>query len=59
MEGSFILSEGGAFMIAKMALKLVNRMEAEKMIGKNEKVYYEYALITMAERNCPVCWNGF
>ncbi|MBQ6886756.1 MAG: accessory gene regulator B family protein [Lachnospiraceae bacterium] len=37
-------------MIAKMALKLVNRMEAEKMIGKNEKVYYEYALITMAER---------
>lgn len=48
---SFILDkEGGAFVIEKMALKLVNRMEAEKMIGKNVKVYYEYALITMAER---------
>lgn len=36
-------------MVAKIALKLVRQMEAEKIIGKNEKVYYEYALITMAE----------
>ncbi len=37
-------------MVAKIALKLVSWMETEKMIGKNEKVYYEYALITMIER---------
>lgn len=36
-------------MIEKMALKLVNQMEMEKIISKSSCEYYEYALITMVE----------
>ena len=36
-------------MIEKMALKLVNQMEMEKIINKSSCEYYEYALISMAE----------
>ena len=36
-------------MIEKMALKLVNQMETEKIISKSSCEYYEYALITMVE----------
>ena len=36
-------------MIEKMALKLVNQMEKEKIISKSSCEYYEYALIGMVE----------
>ncbi|MBD5535925.1 MAG: accessory gene regulator B family protein [Lachnospiraceae bacterium] len=36
-------------MIEKMALKLVNQMEMEKIISKSSCEYYEYALISMVE----------
>lgn len=36
-------------MIEKMALKLVNQMEMEKIISKSSCEYYEYALIGMVE----------
>lgn len=36
-------------MIEKMALKLVNQMEMEKIISKSSCEYYEYALIAMVE----------
>ena len=36
-------------MIEKMALKLVNQMEMEKIIRKSSCEYYEYALIGMVE----------
>lgn len=36
-------------MIEKMALKLVNQMEMQKIISKSNCEYYEYALIGMAE----------
>lgn len=36
-------------MIEKMALKIVNQMEVQKIINKSNCEYYEYALITMAE----------
>ena len=36
-------------MIEKMALKLVNQMEMEKIISKSNCEYYEYALIAMVE----------
>ncbi len=37
-------------MIEKMVLKLVNLMETKKIIEKAEIEYYEYALVSMAER---------
>lgn len=37
-------------MIEKMALKVVNQMEMQKIISKSNCEYYEYALIGMAER---------
>ena len=37
-------------MIEKMALKLVNQMEMQKIISKSNCEYYEYALIGMAEQ---------
>jgi len=36
-------------MIEKMALKLVNQMETERIISKSSCEYYEYALIAMVE----------
>lgn len=36
-------------MIEKMALKIVNQMELEKIISKSSCEYYEYALIGMVE----------
>lgn len=36
-------------MIEKIVLKLVNQMEAKKIIEKTNREYYEYVLITMAE----------
>ena len=36
-------------MIEKMALKIVNQMEIEKIISKSSCEYYEYALIAMVE----------
>ncbi|MDE7324060.1 MAG: accessory gene regulator B family protein [Lachnospiraceae bacterium] len=36
-------------MIEKMALKLVNQMEMEKIISKSNCEYYEYALTAMVE----------
>lgn len=36
-------------MIEKMALKIVNQMEAEKIISKSNCEYYEYALIGLVE----------
>ena len=41
-------------MIEKMALKIVNQMEAEKIISKSSCEYYEYALIGMAEHAITV-----
>lgn len=41
-------------MIEKMALKLVNQMEMEKIISKSSCDYYEYALIGMVERTITV-----
>ena len=37
-------------MIEKMVLNLVSQMELKKMIDKVDSEYYEYALVTMAER---------
>ena len=36
-------------MIEKMALKIVNQMEMQKIISKSNCEYYEYALISMVE----------
>lgn len=36
-------------MIEKMALKIINQMESEKIISKSSCEYYEYALIGMVE----------
>ncbi|MCM1083971.1 MAG: accessory gene regulator B family protein [Clostridium sp.] len=36
-------------MIEKMALKIVNQMEMQKIISKSNCEYYEYALIAMVE----------
>lgn len=36
-------------MIEKMALKIVNQMEMEKIISKSSCEYYEYALVGMVE----------
>lgn len=41
-------------MIEKMALKLVNQMEMEKIISKSSCEYYEYALISMTEHAIAV-----
>ena len=41
-------------MIEKMALKIVNQMEMEKIISKSSCEYYEYALIGMAEHAITV-----
>lgn len=41
-------------MIEKMALKLVNQMEMEKIISKSSCEYYEYALIGMMEHAITV-----
>lgn len=41
-------------MIEKMALKLVNQMERQKIISKSNSIYYEYALITMSENALTV-----
>lgn len=41
-------------MIEKMALKLVNQMEMEKIISKPNCEYYEYALICMMENAITV-----
>ena len=37
-------------MIEKMVLKLVNLMETKNIIEKANSEYYEYALVSMAER---------
>lgn len=37
-------------MIEKLVLKLVDRMETEKIIRNSEREHYEYALITLIER---------
>ena len=41
-------------MIEKMALKLVDQMEKEKIISKSSCKYYEYALISVAEHAITV-----
>ena len=41
-------------MIEKMALKIVNQMEMEKIISKSRCEYYEYALISMVEHAITV-----
>lgn len=41
-------------MIEKMALKVVNQMEAQKIISKSNCEYYEYALIGMVEQAITV-----
>lgn len=41
-------------MIEKMVLKLVNLMETKKIIEKADIEYYEYALVSMAERTIGV-----
>lgn len=41
-------------MIEKMALKIVTRMEMEKIISKSSCEYYEYALIAMFENIATV-----
>lgn len=41
-------------MIEKMALKIVNQMELQKIISKSNCEYYEYALIAMAENAVTV-----
>lgn len=41
-------------MIEKMALKVVNQMEMQKIISKSNCEYYEYALIGMAERTITI-----
>ena len=41
-------------MIEKMVLKIVNKMEMEKIISKSNCEYYEYALIAMVENAVTV-----
>lgn len=41
-------------MIEKMALKIVNQMEMQKIINKSSCEYYEYALIAMVEQAVTV-----
>ena len=41
-------------MIEKMALKIVNQMEKQKIISKSNCDYYEYALIAMVENAITV-----
>ena len=41
-------------MIEEIVLKLVNQMEAKKMIEKDRKEYYEYVLVSIAERMIAV-----
>ena len=41
-------------MIEKMALRIVNQMEIEKIISKSRCEYYEYALISMVEHAITV-----
>lgn len=41
-------------MIEKMALKIVNQMEMQKIISKSNCEYYEYALIAMVENAVTV-----
>lgn len=41
-------------MIEKMALKIINQMEIEKIISKSSCEYYEYALIGMVEHAITV-----
>lgn len=41
-------------MIEKMALKIVNQMEREKIISKSNCEYYEYALIAIVENAVTV-----
>ena len=41
-------------MIEKMALKIVNQMEKQKIISKSNCEYYEYALIAMVENAITV-----
>lgn len=41
-------------MVEEMVLKLVNRMEVKKMIERDSRDYYEYALIIMTERTIAV-----
>ncbi|MDE7204570.1 MAG: accessory gene regulator B family protein [Lachnospiraceae bacterium] len=41
-------------MIEKMALKIVNQMEREKIISKSNCEYYEYALIAIVENAITV-----
>lgn len=41
-------------MIERMALKIVNQMEMEKIISKSRCEYYEYALISMVEHAITV-----
>lgn len=41
-------------MVEKMALKIINQMEIEKIISKSSCEYYEYALIGMVEHAITV-----
>ncbi len=41
-------------MIEKIALKIVNQMEMQKIINKSSCEYYEYALITTIEKSITV-----
>lgn len=41
-------------MIEKMALRIINQMESEKIISKSSCEYYEYALIGMVEHTIAV-----
>lgn len=41
-------------MIEKMALKIVNQMEMQKIINKSSCEYYEYAIITIVEKAITV-----
>lgn len=41
-------------MIEKMAIKIINQMEIEKIISKSSCEYYEYALISMVEHAITV-----
>lgn len=41
-------------MIEKLAFKIVNQMERQKIISKSNCIYYEYALISMVENAVTV-----
>lgn len=46
----FSTKEGWINLIEEIVLNLVNQMEAKKIIEENSREFYEYALVTIAER---------